>query len=192
MMRSPIRRLTLPLLLVLLAGGSGCAPIDQSRFAGLAEAFDALHSRAADAHKRVQRLQEAVYRAKVSLAPTFDEESLVRPGWLDTSKQFRSREENMDAVREFVADLKAMSGRTHTERVNLASRKLFDGADSATHVAKEVAKTVAVLEPRQPGITELMNQLFPNASIVGAAMAQPVLERTRTSRTTTSCWLSTG
>ncbi len=135
--------------------------------------------RAAESHKRVQRLQEAVYRAKVSLAPKLDEESLARPEWLETSKQFRSREENFDTVREFVSDLKALSGLTPVERINVASRKLFDGADTATNVAKEVVKTVAVLEPRQLGITDLMNKLFPNASIVGAAMAQPVLERAR-------------
>ncbi|MFM9885242.1 MAG: hypothetical protein ACKVQT_19635 [Burkholderiales bacterium] len=163
----------------MAAAVAGCTPIDQARFSGLSEAFDALHTRAADSHKRVQRLQEAVYRAKVSLAPKLDEESLARPEWLETSKQFHSREENFDAVREFVSDLKALSGLTPVERINVASRKLFDGADTATNVAKEVAKTVAVLEPRQPGITDLMNKLFPNASIVGAAMAQPVLERAR-------------
>ena len=178
-MYRPCHRFPSRFLIVIAAAVAGCTPIDQSRFAGLSEAFEALHVRADESHKRVQRLQEAVYRAKVSLAPKLDEESLARPAWLETSKQFRGREENFDAVREFVSDLKALSGLTPVERINFASRKLFDGADSATSIAKEVVKTVAVLEPRQPGITELMNKLFPNASIVGAAMAQPVLERAR-------------
>jgi len=174
--RDAVRRLSiLPLLLVV----SACASIDTSRFNALAEGFDALHARALDGHSRVQRLQEAVYRIKVSLAPRLDEETLVRPGWLETSGQFRGRDAHFDALREYVADLKALSGMTPTERVNLASRQLFDGSDKASTAAKEVAATVAVLEPRQGTFAELVNRLFPNASLVGAAMAKPVFERAR-------------
>lgn len=72
------------LLVASVAIGSGCAQVDPSHFAQLNNAANVLHGQTVDTHTRVRKLQEVVYRTKVSLAPKLDVKSLARPEWLDT------------------------------------------------------------------------------------------------------------
>jgi hypothetical protein len=165
---------------------AGCSTVDQSHFAGLTTALENMHNRATDTHVRVRKLQETVYRAKVSLAPKLDGESLARPAWLDTSDQLKQREDSLAAVRDFVSDLRALASKGHADRLSDSSKKLFDGADVAVSAAKEVAATVAVLQPSQPIFGTLLAKIVPQAVLpqaalvsMGAAFAMPALERNK-------------
>ena len=96
------RALGVVLLALLL---SSCAHVDRKRFDSLEQAATELRDRVAATHVRVKRLQEAVFRAKVSLLPQLDDTTLFKPDWLETNAQFRSREAVLDEVAEFIEGL---------------------------------------------------------------------------------------
>ena len=119
--RSLGRALIALLLLSLL---SSCAHIDRKRFSSLQQAATELRERVVATHRRVKRLQEAVFRAKISLAPELYEASLDRPDWLDTGTQFRSREEVLDEVVGFIEGLREVADRQSSEQMDASARKL--------------------------------------------------------------------
>lgn len=159
----------------LLALG-GCAHVDGSRFAQLSDTLEAVHTRTIDTHARVRKLQEVVYRNKVSLAPKLDSESLARPEWLDTTAQFQRRERAIEAMREFAADLRNLAGATGTQSTRLRMRQLLDTGDGAMQTGREVLAAASMLKPIQPIFSGLVGGLFPQVGLVSVALAGPVLD----------------
>lgn len=170
-------RALIAVLLVLLF--SGCAHVDRKRFGSLQQAATELRDRVVATHMRVKRLQEAVFRAKVSLAPDLYEASLDKPDWLDTGAQLRNREEVLDEVVGFIEGLREVADRQGSEQISLSARKLFGGSDAALQTTKELLATLPALQPNAPGLVEMVSRLFPSAAIVGSALTEPVLESSR-------------
>lgn len=171
------QRLLAAVLLALLL--SGCAQVDRRRFDSLHQAAAELRDRVVASHARVRRLQDAVFRGKVSLSPQLDENALARPGWLDTGAQFGTREEVLDAVAEFTEDLHAVAARVGTEQINLSARRLFSGSDAALQTARDLLATVPALRPSSPGLGDMVARLFPTVAAVGGVLTGPVLESSR-------------
>lgn len=161
---------------VMLLVTGGCAQIDASRFAQLSDTLEAVHTRTIDTHTRVRKLQEVVYRNKVSLAPKLDSESLARPEWLDTTAQFQRRERAIEAMREFTADLRNLAGATGTQSTRLRMRQLLDSGDGAMKTSREVIAAASMLKPIQPIFSGLVGGLFPQVGLVSVALAGPMLE----------------
>lgn len=175
---------------MLLVGGAalagfmtlgGCAQIDGSRFAQLSDALEATQTRTVDTHTRVRRLQEVVYRNKVSLAPRLDSESLARPEWLDTNAQFRHREAAIEAMREFTADLRNLAGMSSTQSARLRMQQLADTGDGMRQTGRDLIAAASILKPIQPIFSGLVSGLAPQVSLVSAAVAVPMLEYARRS-----------
>lgn len=154
----------------------GCAQIDASRLAQLSDALDAAHARTIDTHARVRKLQDVVYRTKVSLAPKLDAESLARPEWLDTNAQFLVRERALEAMRAFATDLRSLAGATSTQSTQLHMRQLLDGGESVAQKGRDVLAAASVLKPIQPIFSGLVGGLFPQVGLVSVALAGPMLE----------------
>ncbi len=174
--RSLGRALAAALLALLL---SNCAHVDRKRFDSLEQAATALRDRVAATHVRVKRLQEAVFRAKVSLSPKLEEDTLDKPDWLDTGAQFRSREAVLDEVAEFIEGLHEVAERQGDEQIRRSALKLFGGSDTALQTAKDLLATLPALQPNAPGLGDMVSRLFPTAALVGGMLAEPVQERAR-------------
>jgi len=172
----PGRALIALLLALLLAG---CAHIDRKRFDALQQAATELRDRVVATHLRVKRLQEAVFRAKVTLAPDLYEASLDKPDWLNTGAQFRDREEVLDEVVGFIEGLHDVAKRQGSEQISHSARKLFGGSDAALQTAKDLLATLPALQPNAPGLIDMASRLFPAAAVVGSALTEPVLESSR-------------
>lgn len=155
---------------------TGCAQIDGSRFAQLSDAMEVVHSRTLDTHARVRKLQEVVYRNKVSLAPRLDAQSLARPEWLDTNAQFYRREQAVDAMREFTADLRNLAGMAGTQSARLRMRQLLDSGEGAVQTGRDLIAVAGVLKPIQPIFSGLVGGLFPQVGLVSVAVAGPMLD----------------
>lgn len=155
---------------------AGCAQIDGSRFAQLSDALDTVHTRTLDTHGRVRKLQEVVYRNKVSLAPRLDAESLARPEWLDTNAQFQRREQAIEAMREFTADLRNLAGMGGTQSARLRMRQLLDTGESAAQTGRNIIAVAGVLKPIQPIFAGLVGGMFPQVGLVSVAVAGPMLD----------------
>lgn len=158
---------------------SGCAHIDRKRFDALQQAASALRERVVATHARVKRLQEAVFRAKVSLSTQLDEAALAKPDWLDTSAQLRDREEVLDTVTGFIEGLHDVAERAGSEQISLSARRLLGGSDAALQTAKELLATLPALQPNAPGLGDMVAHLFPTAAFVGSVLTEPVLESSR-------------
>ncbi len=164
-------------LLALLL--SACAHVDRKRFDSLQQAATELRDRVAATHVRVRRLQEAVFRAKVSLLPQLDDDALAKPDWLDTSAQFRSREEVLEEVAGFIEGLHDVAERAGDEQIRRSALKLFGGSDTALQTAKDLLATLPAMQPNAPGLGDMVSRLFPTAALVGGMLTEPVQEHYR-------------
>jgi len=158
---------------------SGCAHIDRKRFDSLEQAGTELRERVVATHTRVKHLQEAVFRAKVSLSPQLDEAALSKPDWLDTGAQLSEREEVLDAVVGFIQGLHDVAKREGGEQASLSARKLLGGSEAALQSAKEWLATLPALQPNAPGLGDIVARLFPTVAMIGTVLTEPVLESSR-------------